>query len=98
MTNRVLFLVVAIILIGTLLAGCGHKLTRDVYNDPERAKTSEAAKQPCADPVRLPDKDLNEEETSTGWGADRIELVDCGAKNKVLVQALRVLERSKAGK
>lgn len=76
-----------------ILSGSACTTTRDVYNDPERARTSQAAKEPCNDPVEIPDKDLSEDETLYLWGLDRAELGDCGGKNRVLVKANTVLER-----
>lgn len=76
-----------------VLSGSSCATTRDVYNDPERAKTSQATKVPCADPVELPDRDLTEEETNLYWAQDRAELGDCGGKNRVLVKALTTIER-----
>lgn len=70
-------------------------LSRDVYSDPERARTSQAAKEACLDPVEIPDRDLTEDETLELWSQDRAELGDCGAKNEVLTQSITVLERRK---
>jgi hypothetical protein len=87
------FMCVALMVALFILSGC--QTTRDVYNDPERARSSQAAKDPCKDPVNLPDKALTEEEMLLYWGADRMELSDCKAKNKVLVKTNTVLERRK---
>jgi hypothetical protein len=84
---------VIFIVVCTILTGC--QTTRDVYNDPERARSSQASKEECKDPVALPDKALTEEEVLVYWGVDRMELSDCKAKNKVLVKTNTVLERRK---
>lgn len=93
-TNQKIFwTAIGIILVVLLLSGCAN--TRNFYNDPERAHTSESAKVGCADPVDIPNRDLTETETLELWGIDRAELGDCGDKNKMLTKSLTVIERRK---
>jgi hypothetical protein len=87
---KIYALIVAVLLLSG--SSCAT-LKRDVYNDPERARSSQASKEECKDPVALPDKALTEEEVLIYWGVDRAELSDCKAKNKVLVKTNTVLER-----
>jgi len=46
--------------------------------------------QECADPVRIPHRDLDEPETGEGWGADRTSLVYCRDSKRALIRAVRV--------
>lgn len=42
--------------------------------------------QKCADPVRLPDRAMTQQEVEAYWGLDRVNLGRCGRKHGVLVQ------------
>lgn len=46
-----------------------------------------AAKQRCADPVVLPDRNLTDKETASKWGADRTALRVCEARRAAAVGA-----------
>jgi hypothetical protein len=43
------------------------------------------AKQKCADPVVLPDRDLSDKETASKWAADRTALRVCEARRAAAV-------------
>jgi hypothetical protein len=47
-----------------------------------------AARQPCAAPVRLPDRDLSAIEVTTNWGRDRAALKQCEARRAAAVRAI----------
>ena len=47
-----------------------------------------AARQRCADPVRLPDRDLSASEVTTGWGRDRTSLRICESRRAAAVAAV----------
>lgn len=47
-----------------------------------------SARQPCAAPVPLPDRDLTESETARAWGADRAELRNCEGRRRAAVDAI----------
>jgi hypothetical protein len=42
---------------------------------------------PCAEPVRLPARDMTQAEVETAWGRDRTALRDCREKHAALVEA-----------
>lgn len=44
-----------------------------------------AARQKCADPVALPDRDLTDKETASKWAADRTALRVCEARRAAAV-------------
>jgi len=44
----------------------------------------QAVLEPCAGPVLLPDRALEDLETEAFWRRDRIRLVDCRDKHKIL--------------
>lgn len=52
----------------------------------------EAARQPCADPRKLPDRDLTSREVATNWGADRAALATCETRRAAAVAAVDVSE------
>jgi hypothetical protein len=54
---------------------------------------SAALKQPCADPVSLPDTDLSRSQTARYWAMDRTSLVECGSRQKALSDATTILEK-----
>lgn len=47
-----------------------------------------SAKQECAQPVPLPDRDLTESETARAWGIDRAELRNCEGRRRAAVDAI----------
>lgn len=47
-----------------------------------------AARQPCADPVPLPDRDLSEGEATNLWGKDRAALRACEPRRAAAVAAV----------
>ncbi|BBF92374.1 hypothetical protein [Blastochloris tepida] len=46
------------------------------------------AKQKCADPVTLPDRDLTEAETTSAWNRDRTALRTCETRRAAAVRAI----------
>ncbi len=53
------------------------------------APVAPAAREPCASPVAVPDRDLNEREITTYWSADRTALRECEARRAAAVGAPR---------
>jgi hypothetical protein len=54
----------------------------------EPATVPPSLKVPCADPVSLPDRGLNDAEIELLWGRDRSALRVCGSKHEVLADAV----------
>lgn len=48
----------------------------------------DSARQPCARPAALPDRDLTSREVTTKWGADRAALVTCETRRAAAVAAV----------
>lgn len=49
---------------------------------------SPEARQPCAKPVAVPDRDLTEKETFTGWNKDRSALVACETRRASAIASI----------
>lgn len=47
---------------------------------------SQENKRPCAPPVAIPNRDLNEGETERLWYGDRIELVICARRHQAVLK------------
>ena len=47
------------------------------------------AKKPCADPVRLPNRDLTEREATNFWGQDRTALRICETRRAAAVEGVK---------
>lgn len=52
----------------------------------------------CFDPVRLPDRELNQAEVERYWGVDRGHLVSCRNKHGRLVKAIEFRDNKLSGK
>ncbi|TAA54887.1 hypothetical protein EXZ48_26040 [Shinella sp. JR1-6] len=52
----------------------------------------EVARQPCANPRALPDRDLSSREVATNWGADRAALTTCETRRAAAVAAVDASE------
>lgn len=50
------------------------------------------ARQPCADPVNLPDRSLSAREVGTNWGRDRANLRICEQRRASAVNALEAAQ------
>ncbi len=48
----------------------------------------EAARQRCADPLRLPDRDMTAAEVTSNWGRDRAALRICETRRAAAVAAV----------
>lgn len=53
-----------------------------------RPELPASSRQPCADPVRLPARDLTAAEVTTSWGRDRAGLRICEARRAAAVAAV----------
>lgn len=75
---------------GAIASGCS------TAPDPEptvkveflRPELPVAARQRCADPVRLPDRDMTASEVTTSWGRDRANLRICETRRAAAVAAV----------
>lgn len=47
-----------------------------------------ATRQRCADPVKLPDRDLSASEVTTSWGRDRAALRICETRRAAAIAAV----------
>lgn len=54
----------------------------------QRPVLPDAARQACADPRQLPDRDLSSREVATNWGADRAALRICETRRAAAVAAV----------
>ncbi len=52
-----------------------------------KATMPESARQKCAAPVTLPDRDMPSGEVTTKWGADRAALLTCETRRAAAVAA-----------
>lgn len=53
-----------------------------------RPVVSDSARQPCANPVPLPDRSITAEEVTSKWGADRASLRICEQRRAAAVAAV----------
>jgi hypothetical protein len=53
-----------------------------------RPQLPAAARQPCAAPVSLPDRDLGAAEVTSAWGRDRANLRVCEGRRAAAVAAI----------
>ena len=79
-----------VLVLPLFLAACA---TRSPVSVPVRLATlPQSLLLPCADPVSLPDRDLDTAETVRLWGRDRAALGDCRDRHDALTSAARALE------
>ena len=71
------------------VSACSHGEPRIVVRTVTTSPAiSPEARQPCAKPVAVPDRDLTEKETFTGWNRDRSELVACETRRAAAIAAV----------
>lgn len=72
-----------------LLAGQGCAVIHEGPIDPPppdlQANLSPSLRQPCEEPVILPDRELLLGEVVEGWNADRAHLRECGAEKLAVI-------------
>lgn len=62
-----------------------------------REKPAAENQRPCAGPVALPNRDLNEGETERLWHEDRIRLVVCGRRHAAVLSFYEDRDKRIAG-
>jgi hypothetical protein len=89
--------------LGAIASGCSTKpVEPTLMLQMTQPSVPETAKQACPPPVKLPDRDLTEGETTSLWGSDRAALVNCDVRRDAAVKAVepeaqkRPLARSSA--
>lgn len=72
-----------------LASSCSsHKAEPVIKTEILRPALPPALKRPCAEPVKLPDRDLDAIETVDGWNTDRAALRTCGLRNRAIIEAI----------
>lgn len=75
--------------LAVIVSACSHDrpepVIRTVTVEPV---ISPEARRPCEKPVPVPDRDLTEKETFTGWNRDRTALVACETKRAAAVASV----------
>jgi hypothetical protein len=75
--------------LGAIASGCSTKPAEPTVKvEFIRPELSAVARQRCADPVRLPDRDMTAGEVTTSWGRDRAALRSCETRRAAAVSAV----------
>ena len=82
-----------IVALAVTVSACSHDEPKIVVRTVSTMPAiSPEARQPCAKPVAVPDRDLTEKETFTGWNRDRSELVACETRRAAAIAAVDAIQ------
>ncbi|CAK7257535.1 conserved protein of unknown function [Shinella sp. WSC3-e] len=72
-----------------IASACSHTEPKPVVRIVEvKATIPDSARQKCAQPVALPDRDMTSGEVTVKWGADRAALLTCETRRAAAVAAV----------
>lgn len=67
-----------------MLIGCENSIKS--IEPPELAELPKGLSEECEEPVRLPDRNLNQGEVTSLWATDRINLETCAEMHEAVIE------------